>query len=329
MPLLIINLQTAAIMKRISNLLMLLGLLLVGCNDDVFTDSLVQNDSTSITMDGDDGSASMSIPIKNLQSITLLHDGEDSKSYIKYFRAGNLAISNDAPASEISRIVFDNDISRLEITKDGKKLDFSSVCNASNADEYFTLQLTYDYGVKTIAIKTEPGTPLTLSYLSFGELMINDSVKVKSKVLNYDNKGESTVTIYNYPYEDELFTAHLDPLEFDWLRKLSLTMNVPAYQPLKWVSLEVAGITPGIDYQNLTWYHDNWCIQTHIPPMTGGYIQTDLVYSESSQSCEMIFRNEVLDRSLSAHCNLTTIWPTDFSITRYDSDGTVIPIGRW
>lgn len=126
-----------------------------------------------------------------------------------------------------------------------------------------------------------------LGYLSYGELMINDSVKTKTKILHYDNKGESKETIFNYPYEDELFTAHLDPLEFDWLRNLSLTMGVPSYRPIKWMDMQISGIVPGTD------------------------------------------KNEVLDRTLNAHCTLTTLWPTDFSITRYDSDGTVIPISRY
>lgn len=314
-------------MKKISCLLILFSLIFGSCShDDIFSDNPYGTDEANFILNGDGGSADFSIPVSNLKSITILHNGEDGNTFTNYYMPWDNLASDKIPISEISRIVFDNDFSSLEIKKDGKKIQVKSISNATPNEVNYSIRFTYDSGVKTVTVKALPGKPLLLKTYALGEFSITDSIDVKTKYSPFDNKETTPLHTYNYPYSEEYFTISIDPLESSWLKDMPVSILVPTYMVGGWTSKKMNDVFAGQEYSGEYYMSDYLCIQIGIEPQLSGNIITEIAYSKAETLATMYFHNEILDRDIKAECKITSIFPIKHSMKIRYCDGSLLQI---
>ncbi|MCH5318541.1 MAG: hypothetical protein J1E38_02390 [Paramuribaculum sp.] len=123
-------------------------LLFTACNDEVFIDGPLLPEETFVNIDSDDGEAELIIPLYGLENISLdlISSGRD---FCKYYNAQGETISSDSPASELAKIVFENDFYEFQLLKQNNRLVFTSFRSKSNVVTW-TFRLKYDYCVRFI-----------------------------------------------------------------------------------------------------------------------------------------------------------------------------------
>lgn len=161
-------------MKLLYEGLILLALVLAGCNSDVFLEEADIPESQSVTIDGDGGEATFTIPLKGL-----VYFGPDLMSssvhYCTYYNAAGEQIESNAPASEVARIVYETDFMKYELLRDGSRLTIRSVCRTRQYDDNLSVRLEYTYGVRFIGVTILPGKPLKLLEVAYPDGLTVDN----------------------------------------------------------------------------------------------------------------------------------------------------------
>lgn len=302
--------------KTILYLAVLLPLLaMCGCNDDIFVDSSdidPGNDQTT-TIDGDKGVAEFTIPTKSLVDIHFDRTSDQARYYTYYNTAGDM-VQPGIPASELGKIVYDDDMCGYTLIKKGTRLTFQSLANPLN-DRIVTIRLIYTYTERTITINITRGQPLQqVRVESDGKIDVSDYPVVKTLCTVFTN-GTSVDDIYECrPYRQcaatYLFEADYHRL---LLGSVAITAPIPVVENGQWVMRDKEDIRPGTTY---SYYREDNTNKTDIPVPAGAtktiitYVTCDMATSQG----HIIFRNAGLDRDIAMAYTTTSYYPVSYKI---------------
>lgn len=301
-------------------LILLLALGVASCNSGVFVDEPpLSEEILTATIEADGGEAEFKIPVKGLESISVDLFSEQEK-YCTYYNAAGEPIDRKSPASEVSRIVFENDFMKFEIEKTGKKLIFKSVCNTSEYETSRTIRLEYTYGVRFIDITTTPGKPLEIVEITYPEPMqINERGKVVTQRVNIANDGPLPTTFEVRPYLNEFASILVEPERSgSWIEAGKMTMKVPMFENGSWEIKEKSGIRPGTRYT----YEgpDRFTkITVDIPADSKVTVITDVIYTQAIAKGYIVYLNEILDRRIVVNFTVTSLYPAKHEIRIEDA----------
>lgn len=293
---------------------------MTACNSDIFLDGPDLPETQDITIDGDGGEATITIPTKNLEhfGLSLM---STSEQYCRYYNANGDLIDSKSPASEVHRIVFETKFTKLELIREGSRLTIRSICNTDQDDAHWTIRLEYSYGVRFIELTCLPGTPLRLVDVIYNDDMITDDrAKVTTFRDGFTNNGPIPQIFTLRPYLNELASILVEPYRSgSWLNGERFEMPVPMYVGGEWVIKPKAGIRPGTKYtyegpDRLT------KVDVDVPAYSHITVFSDVVYSGARITGRMIFRNEVLDLTFSEDIKVTSLYPTGHEIRIEDAD---------
>lgn len=294
------------------------GLLVAGCNNDVFIDEPDVTDETiSVKVEGDDDEAVFTVSTKNLENISFDLFSE-SRQYCTYYNAAGDIIAPDAPAGQVSRIVFENDFQKFELLCKGTQFTFRSICNTGGYGS-ITLRLEYTYGPRFIDISFTPGRPLQLIDVSYsGPLTVTE--QVKSSRLSVVNTGDKELPFEIHPYLNEVAAILVTPVQSQsWVKGKTFDMNVPVYKGDRWTISEVKGITPGT---RLTYNGPDrsTCVTLTSPPRSDLSVWTDVTYSVAEAKGYMTFLNEILGRRFTVDITAKSYYPVSYDIRIEDAN---------
>ncbi len=297
----------------ISALICMFGLLLfaTACNNDVFIDAPDISEDLSATIEGDGGSAEFAITTKNLEYISLDVFSENRK-FCTYYNTSGEIIDRDSPASEVYKIVFDNDFTKIEIIKKGKKLFFTSISNTWAKCDW-TIRLDYGYTVKFINVTVLQGKPMELLDIVYGDIETSEYTKIGVDRILMENGSTMDLTTEVYPYiqtSAEILVKPTDPNS--WIRAERFDMPVPVYDGNGW-KMEVKNILPGTSYR----YHrpDQMMeVTIEVPAKSVVRVRTDIDYAKVEARGTMFFLNPVLDRQLTAYIICTSSYPIHYDL---------------
>lgn len=301
-------------------LLSCLLLFTVGCNSDIFIDEPPLGEEVLTgTVEGDGGEVSFKIPFKGLERISIDLMSE-SERYCTYYTAAGEVIDRKSPASEVNRIVFENDFTKFEIEKEGKMVLVRSVCSTSEYESSWTIRLEYSYGVRFIDIKVLPGKPLKMLEVTYPEpLKIEERARVVTNRLVVANNGPLPQSIEVRPYLNELASILVEPERAGlWVEGEKRTIAVPMFENGSWEIKEKSGIRPGTRYT----YEgpDRFSkISVDIPAESKVTVITDVVYTQATGRGYMVFYNEVLDRRIVVNFSVTSLYPYKHEIRIEDA----------
>lgn len=290
-----------------------IGLLATGCNNDVFIDEPEVTDETiSARVEGDGGEATFTIAINSLKHISFDLYSE-YRPYCTYYNAAGEIIAQDAPADQVSRIVFENDFERFELLRKGKQLTFRSICNTGGYGSR-TVRLEYTYGPRFIDIVVMPGRPLQLIDVNYPD-PLTVTEQVKSSRLSVVNDGDKSLPFEIRPYLNEVAAILVSPDQSQsWIKGEKFDMEVPVYKGDRWTISEVKGINPGT---RLTYDGPDrsTCVTLTSPPHSNLSVWTDVTYSIAEAKGYMTFLNEILDRRFTVNITAKSSYPVRYDIT--------------
>ncbi len=293
-------------------------LLVAGCNDDVFLDDPDMSDNEGATIEGDGGEATFTIPTKGLEHVSFDMVGV-SEQYCKYYNAAGDLIDYKSPVSEVSQIVYDNDLLKLELRRQGKTLTVKSVCNTFNMETRWGVRLDYSYGARYIEFVVLPGKPMRLLEVIYPDgLKIDDRAKIKTKRFGFNNSSPLPQILEVQPYFGETYSILVEPGDKNsWVRGERLNMEVPVYEDGSWQMKETS-IMPGF---SSTYSKKEYMmkVDVDVPAYSNVNIFTDVIYSQVKSSGYMTFLNEVLNRRLTVNFTVTSLYPTAYEIRTEDA----------
>lgn len=293
-------------------------LLVAGCNDDVFLDDPDMSDNEGATIEGDGGEATFTIPTKGLEHVSFDMVGV-SEQYCKYYNAAGDLIDYKSPVSEVSQIVYDNDLLKLELRRQGKTLTVKSVCNTFNMETRWGVRLDYSYGARYIEFVVLPGKPMRLLEVVYPDgLEIDDRAKIKTKRFGFNNSSPLPQILEVQPYFGETYSILVEPGDKNsWVRGERLNMEVPVYEDGSWQMKETS-IMPGF---SSTYSKKEYMmkVDVDVPAYSNVNIFTDVIYSQVKSSGYMTFLNEVLNRRLTVNFTVTSLYPTAYEIRTEDA----------
>jgi len=290
-------------------------LLVAGCNDDVFLDEPNMPDILNDTIEGDGGEATFTIPTRGLERVSL-NVMSESERYCTYYNAAGGIIDHKSPASEVSRIVFESDLSKFELRRQGKTLTVKSFCSMFDMEACWSIRLDYSYGVRFIDIAVLPGKPVKLLEVIYHPdgLKIEDRAKVNTQRFEFYNTSPLPQTFEVRPYLGETASILVLPEGYNsWVRGERLNIKVPVFDNGSWQLKEKQGIMPGTNFT----YERPDCmmaVNVDVPAYSNVNIFTDVIYSQAQASGYMIFLNEVLNRKVTLGFTVTSLYPTAYKI---------------
>ncbi len=307
-------------MKRISKFLILAcALTLSGCNGDIFLDEADVPEVENLTIEGDGGEATFNVSMKDLE-----HFGFDlmssSMKYCNYYNAAGDVIDPSSPASEVSRIVFETNFTKLELSRVGSKFTVRSICQTFRNPSHWTIRLEYGYGVRFIDLEILPGQAIQLTKVIYNnDWVIEDRAKVSTFRDGYTNDGPLPQSFTIFPYINELASILVEPESYEsWTKGQYFTMPVPKYVNGEWKIEMVDGIRPDSKYT----YEgpDRFTkIDIEVPEYSSVNIFTEVIYTGVKVSGEMVFRNEILDKTFTEKIKVTSLYPVNHEIRIEDA----------
>lgn len=304
------------IIRYVWNLMMVLGIaiLSVGCNNDIFLnkdDEMPEEMCAEI--EGDGGETEFKILTKGLLSISLDVMSEWEQYCTYYDKKGNIA-GKEIAASELGKIVYDNGMCQLEISKHGDKLTVRSIENPL-WDGKRTIRLDYGYDVKFIYVVVEKGEPMRLVNVDYNNIAVADSPTTRTSRLGLTNNSPSPHTMIVRPfmmeYPSVLVTTVNDKNTWVWGQKLD--MPVPMYENGDWKMKDVEGIAPETKY---TYPHPEKMtkVEIEVPANSEVTVILDLSYLQAIAYGTMIFECPVSKREISVEFKCTSKYPVDYKI---------------
>lgn len=303
-------------MRRLYKIFALLSLvfLLAGCNNSIFLDEPDIPEHTYATIEGDGGCVTFTIPVNGLEKFGFDLFSESEK-YCEYYDYNGNIIDKSAPASQVKRIVFESDFSKIEIEKEGNELKVVSTCQTYQDKREWEIRLEYTYGVRFIDIEVLPGKPLKRLGIEYPDgLSVSDYLIINTGRFGFNNNGHIAQTYEIRPYLNEFFSILVEPdRDGSWILYDPITMEVPYYENDTWQFKEVQGIKPGMAY-NIARPDRMLKIEVEIPANSNVDIFTDVSYTKAQADGVMTFFNEVLDRYVFVNFKVTSLYPKDYEI---------------
>lgn len=300
---------------------LLVFLLAAGCNDDVFLDEPNMPDIVNDTIEGDGGEATFTIPTKGLEHVSFDMIGV-SEQYCKYYNAAGDLIDYKSPVSEVSLIVYDNDLLRLELRRQGKTLTVKSVCNTFDTAMHWDVRLDYSYCARYIEIVILPGKPMKLFEVVYDSdgLEIKDRARVKTQRFGFHNDGPLPQSFEVRPFLNEMASILVEPVDNNSLvMGKRINMEVPVFDNGSWQLKEKQGIMPGTSFT----YARPDCmmkVDVDVPAYSNVNIFTDVIYGQAKANGYMTFLNEILNRRLTVNFTVTSLYPTAYEIRTEDAE---------
>lgn len=304
-------------MKRIYGLSLVglwLMLVLAGCNNDVFLDEPLMPDDLSATIEGDGGEAVFTIPTQGLERISFDLIGESNK-YCTYFNHSGSIIDANSPASEVAKIVYENDFSKRELIHNGTQLTIRSICSTVDYEWKTGIRLDYSFTVKTIDVNILPGRPLILENVEYNDNpLLTESTLVKTNSIQINNQSESDKEWVEYPYINAMGEIHVIPdYRSSWLYNDPLPIDVPFYENGNWLWGKKDGLKADVKY---TYRRPDFMhkVILQIPAKSVVKIFTDVTYVQAKASGTLTYLNEILSRRIVVNFNVTSIYPVSYDI---------------
>lgn len=303
-------------MKRLYKIFAFLtfAFLLAGCNNSIFLDEPNMPEETYATIEGDGGEVTFKIPLNGLE-----HFGFDlfseSEKYCKYFNLDGDVIDKKSPASEVSRILFETDFTKIEIVKDGSGLKVISTCQTSQYEGHWSIRLEYSYGVRFIDIEVLPGKPLKRLGIDYPDgITVCEKQTITTDRFGYNNNGPVPQTYEIRPYLNEFFSILVEPdRNGSWIKNDPITMEVPYYENGIWQFKQIEGIRPGDTYK-IARPDRKLKVDVEIPANFNVDIFTDIIYTRAEANGVMTFFNEILDRRINVFFKVTSRYPENYEI---------------
>ena len=288
-----------------------------GCNSDIFIDGPDVPDTQSATIDGNGGEASFTIPVKGLIKFSF---DNVSESNSRYYNAAGEAIDPDSPASEVARIVRENDFLKIEILKKGSKLTIRSTCLTFHSEAHWSIRLEYTYGTRFIEFGVRPGKPLLLRDVVYGNgLKVYDRAHVTTRRYNVVNDAPLPMSVTIMPYLNELATILVEPERpYSWVGNYTLTLPVPVFTDGEWILAEKNGIRPDTKY---SYEGPDRMTKTEVDVPAHAHVNiiTDVTYTGAEASGYMLFHNEILDRQIIEKFKVRSLYPVSYEIRIEDA----------
>ena len=299
---------------RLSFVALWLMIALTACNNDVFLDEPLMPDDMEATIEGDGGEATFTIPTKGLERISFDLIGESNK-YCTYFNHSGSIIDANSPASEVAKIVYENDFSKREIIHNGTQLTVRSICSTSDHEWKTGIRLDYSFTVKTIDVNILPGRPLVLENVEYNqEPLLTESSLVKTWSIQIDNQSSTFKTWDVYPYINNPGEILVEPDRYStWLYNDPVPFDVPVYVDGQWVWKKVDDLKIDVKY---TYRRPDYMFKEirDIPAKTVMRIYCDVKYVQAKASGTLTYLNEIIGRRITANFKVTSIYPVSYEI---------------
>ncbi len=302
--------------RSISYLLtLLIAFVLTSCNNDIFIDAEPLPDTTEITLEGDGGSWSTTIPRDGLKKITMYNLYRDTKGYLTYYDHKDNKVNPDCPVSELGAIIFENPAQHYIISFYGKKLSINSYYNCYPKD-YIVLLLEYDYGgTKKIHITFTEGKQLDFFCVPEGEMTVEDNFEEISHRTAFTNNSSLTQKFEIYPYINCNCSYEVIP-EYSWSKKMLIdNMAIPTYTGKEWLLVDHKTIYLGdrFSFSPSRYIYDK--ITVDVPPYTKATVNYTLHYSRAYETGKFIITNVVAERQFEMSYKTTSIYATKYDYT--------------
>ncbi len=303
------------ILKISKILTLLITFVLTACNNDIFIDAEPLPDTTEITLEGDGGSWSTTIPRDGLKKITMYNPYRDTKGYLTYYDHKDNKVNPDCPVSELGAIIFENPAQHYIISFYGKKLSINSYYNCYPKD-YIVLLLEYDYGgTKKIHITFTEGKQLNFFCFPEGEMTVEDNIEEISHRTSFSNNSSLTQKFEIYPYINCNCSYEVIPDE-SWLNKMAIdNMPIPTYTGKVWIleDYELIYLGDRKTFSPMEYVYDK--ITVDVPPYTKATVNYTLHYSRASQTGKFFITNVVADQQFEIGFKATSIYATRYDFT--------------
>lgn len=298
--------------------ILLIAMALAGCNNQVFVDVPEISDGATIEIEGDGGVAVFEISTKHLMNITLGAYSVNAP-FVHYYNSAGEEIPSDSPASEISRIMLDNDLVSIAVERKGAVFTVRSICNVQDEAFECKLRFQYDYGPREYSLEVLPGSPLIFAETIYEEEMkITDRADCKTRKETFRNDSPAAQTFIVYPYLNRRPSVIVIPdAGPSWANDVTVSMQVPVYMGDQWEIQHIDGIRIGYpNYYPGPDQMSEWGIP--VPSYTTTIVTSDVWFTRAVAKGEMHFLNGILDRMIIVPFTAISLYPNELEITLED-----------
>lgn len=284
------------------------------CNSEVFLDEPDIPEETSLTIEGDGGEATVSIPTKALKCISLDLMSEAEK-YCTYYNLQNEPVGRDVAPSQLGSIVYETNSIALKIIKNGLQITIRSICNTNEFTYHYTLRLEYDYGMRFINFDITPGQPMTLLGIEYDpQLHVIDDGRIVTSHTRYTNNSSLPQTIEVMPYLNRYAMTLVEPApDGMWANHETLTMKVPVYNAGTWELAEREGVKIGETLQYSV-PHQMLKVPVTVPANSEVEIIKRVIFSAAKNDGTITYENLQLGKRLKVNFTTTSYYPVDYEI---------------
>lgn len=289
---------------------------LSSCNDGIFVDDVFPAEDYEFDIEGDGGEFSVKIPVKGLLHISVdrYSSSADSQNGFTYYNKAGQVIPFNSPASELGRIVYENQLLHYEIALSGRQLSFHCFenCLDSPVSEY--IRLTYDYKEELIYVTIQPGKPTELIDVTyFPETSITDEYEIRDSSWKFSNLTDAPYQLATFPYQNSNPTTNI-VVDTSWAKGLYVEMPLLVYDDGQWTFKKAKNVLVG--YLNTLPFPDkDLSVDVEIPPMTNARIISSVTYSRATANGIMTFRNPYSEKTHTVRFTCTTTSPTSYQIS--------------
>lgn len=220
------------LMPRIIKLLyFLFPLVFVGCNSDIFVEP-VEDIVDSISLSGDNGTASFKIQRDGLESVEF-DNNVDYDAYATFFDSNGEILDSKPEIANVSKILYNSHSFAIEFNIVGDKIEVVALDNANSREIEVKALFSYGYVAKPVVIHIGQGRPLEINYLVIDTG--NPMIKIVEKIgrRRYTNNSDHPLRVKLYPLRDVKSTIDMQPDEM-WSDGVAGAVPVPAYMNGEW-----------------------------------------------------------------------------------------------
>ncbi len=296
--------------------LLIMLLLLTGCNSDIFVDSLILPDNIEATVYGDGGQFNQPISKTGLKSMSIDHDISLSDNFTYYDNEGH-PIPANSPKSEIAQICYQSQREYFTLSIVGEMLYFTSFYNNLEMESHWTVRLEYESGTKLLQIAIQPGRPLEFLMEQFdSDLIPVGNEKALERTIRFTNEGDAPAYMDLKPYELTRPPEVLVEPSEEWAEGLTVSIPLPVYYNDNWM-LHDNNHTILLGYRcSYEAIQSSENVRVTLPPKSKGTITVRVFYSEVKAIGTIWFVNVTdSERQIATNYNMSAFHPTRHEIT--------------
>lgn len=297
---------------------LLVSILVGSCNSDVFIDGpAVPDENLTVIENADGGEVSFTVPVKGLQRISFDH--MSNSRYCTYYNKAGEVVSEENPAADLAKIVYEGVQMAYQLDVNGKHLCFKSMENCSGRDINVTIRLEYDYASKFINIKILPGSKWVLDSIRYnGPVKAVDEVDRRVSTMHFSNPGPLSQIFVYHPYLNVLPSTIVDTDDV-WLKYENVDMELPEFVDGQWTMIPHEQVTIGVK-KALYFDKVNEAVEINVPAGSNVKVVCTVILSRAGTDGTITFRNPVSGRSHIGKFTCVTSWPTSYTITVEDDE---------